>query len=219
MIYLFLDNPQLGAAILGVLILAISLHEMAHAWMALRCGDDTAAREGRLTLNPAVHFDPVGILFILFATFGWGRPVPVNPYNLRDIRRDSMLISIAGPVSNILQAIAFALLFRLLFLQPVHQLIGTSVAETCLLIFVWGVRINLALAFFNMIPLFPLDGEKVFMGLVSHEYALKMEEFRRYGIMVLFLLLMSGAFLGGKSILHIYFELTSYPLGNLLLGI
>ncbi len=124
--------------------------------MALRCGDDTAAREGRLTLNPMMHFDPMGLMFILFATFGWGRPVPVNLNNLRDPRRDSMLISIAGPASNILQAILFVILFRLTYNQAAFEFLGEGIYRACTLVFQYGVIINMTLAFFNMIPRFPL---------------------------------------------------------------
>ncbi len=222
MIWRIMDNPQVGIAMLGVLVLAISLHEMAHAWMAYRCGDDTAARMGRMTLNPAVHFDPMGLMFIMLATFGWGRPVPVDPRFLRNYRRDSMLVAVAGPVSNILQAFVFALLMHLMLTETVLSLFsqfgqGRQVMQACFLVFKAGVFINIGLAFFNMLPIFPLDGEKVLIGLLPYEQARKMEQFRQHAMMVLFLLLASGMFLK-YSILDVYFMYTIYPISQLLLG-
>ncbi|MGC9327938.1 MAG: site-2 protease family protein [Candidatus Hinthialibacter sp.] len=222
MIWQILKNPQAGIAMMAMLVLAISFHEMAHAWMALRRGDDTAARMGRLTLNPAVHFDPMGILFIMVATIGWGRPVPVNPLNLHDVRRDSMFIALAGPVSNILQALVLALLYRLLTIASVENAIlnlpsGESILIACFLVTQYGVLINLALAFFNLIPLFPLDGEKILGGILPSEQAIKLEEFRQHSMMILFMLLAMGLIFG-VSIIGFYFDIVVMPLTKLFLG-
>ncbi|MFB3787855.1 MAG: site-2 protease family protein [bacterium] len=222
MLQIILDNPQAGFAMFAMLILAISVHEMAHAWMAYHCGDDTAARLGRLTINPVVHFDAMGFLFILMAPIGWGKPVPFNPLNLRDIRRDSMLIALAGPVSNLIQAVALALLFRLFLYEPVAEFImrlptGESIFHAGILVSSYGVLINLALAFFNLIPLFPLDGEKILAGILPREQADKMEEFRQYSVMIFFGLI-GISLVFNVSVFGYYLQVVVDPIRQLLIG-
>ena len=222
MISYILHDPAQGLALFFMLVLAISVHEMAHAWMAFRCGDDTAARMGRLTLNPFAHFDPVGLMFILMAPFGWGKPVPFNPYKLKNIQRDSMLIALAGPVSNILQVIGLALIWRLIFTETVIMFSDSmgiiKLHKATQLVLYFGMQINLVLAFFNLIPLFPLDGEKILAGFLPYQQAVKLEEFRHQSMTVLFLLLMTGLFLP-VSILDFYFDFTAVPILRLLTGV
>ncbi|HOL96155.1 MAG TPA: site-2 protease family protein [bacterium] len=222
MLQIILNNPQVGIAMFAMLILAISVHEMAHAWMAYRCGDDTAARLGRMTLNPVVHFDPMGFLFILMAPIGWGKPVPFNPLNLRDVQRDSMLIALAGPVSNLIQAVALAGVFRLFLYEPVADLIlrlpsGESIFQAGILVSSYGVLINLALAFFNLIPLFPLDGEKILAGILPREQAYKLEEFRQYSVMIFFTLI-GISFVFNVPIFGYYLQVVVDPIRKLLIG-
>ncbi len=219
---MILQEPKAGIAMLAMLILAISVHEMAHAWMAYRCGDDTAARMGRLTINPAVHFDPVGILFIMVATIGWGRPVPYNPLNLKNVQRDSMYIAMAGPVSNLIQALLLAILFRICLYPPIGEMVlnlpsGTAIFESCILVTKYGVFINLALAFFNLIPLFPLDGEKILGGVLPREQAIHLEEFRQHSMMILFMILAAGMLLN-IDIIGFYLDNIVTPLMYVLLG-
>jgi len=214
----FMSNPQVGVALLGVVILAISMHEMAHAWMAYHLGDSTAARMGRLTLNPLVHFDPVGLLCIFFTPFGWGKPVMCKP---RD-SREAMLISAAGPFSNFVQAIGLAILFRLLSWEPIRSGLdsfsyGFSLWYASAMVFLLGVEINIGLAFFNLIPLYPLDGEKILIDLLPEPQANRMEEFRQYSTPVLLLLLLSGSMFH-FPILSWYLNWTAQPLSVLLLG-
>jgi Zn-dependent protease len=161
-------------------------------------------------------------MFIMMAPFGWGKPVPFNPYNLRDVQRDSMLIALAGPVSNFIQAFALAIIYRIIVMNPVAEAIyglpmGPQILQSAVLVLVCGVSINLALAFFNLIPLFPLDGEKILGGFLPYEQAIKLEEFRKHSMMILFLLLASG-FMFGLPILTTYFSLTAGFLSNLLVG-
>jgi Zn-dependent protease len=217
-----MDNLQLGVAMFAMIILAISLHEMAHAWMAHRCGDDTAAHMGRLTLNPVVHFDPVGLMFILFGFFGWGRPVEINPLRMRQQARDTMLTAAAGPASNLIQAIVLTILYHIIttnfvmnFVESNSNLVGFWKGTHLVLII--GIYINLGLMFFNLIPLFPLDGEKILTYFLPYEASKKFDAFRQYSMQVLFLLLISD-FIIGFSILGTYFRLTIDPFCRLLIG-
>lgn len=222
MLLRLLEHPQMAVAWLFMIILAISVHEMAHAWMAYRLGDDTAARLGRITINPVSHFDPLGFACVLFAPIGWGKPVPYNPANLKNPNRDAMYIALAGPISNIIQAIILAVIFHLLMVTPVNNFLnsfpaGGAIFQATFTVCFVGVWINLALAFFNMIPLFPLDGEKVMIGLLPYEQAMKVEDFRQHSPYVLLILLMSGFFLP-FSIIGYYFSMTAVPLRQLMIG-
>ncbi|MBD3391074.1 MAG: site-2 protease family protein [Chitinivibrionales bacterium] len=145
-----------------VILLALTVHEYCHGWVAWLKGDSTARDAGRLTFNPFAHLDIFGTLMLLFGPFGWAKPVPVNPYNLDNPRRDSVYVSLAGPVSNIVLALAFGFTFRIL--------VGTGAARSmhpyAAVFFQLAVIINLGLSFFNLIPIPPLDGSKILMGLL-----------------------------------------------------
>ena len=173
---------------------ALSFHEFAHAWMASKCGDNTAARMGRLTLNPMAHLDVMGSLMILFVGFGWAKPVPVNSRNLRDPRKDMMKVAAAGPLSNLLLAMLAGMAWRLL--GGINFLLDTNFS---VLIF-YFTQINIALAVFNLIPVSPLDGSQIFSGYLmktNPELALKIQS---YGPQVLFGLILFG-YVTGFSIL------------------
>jgi Zn-dependent protease len=185
-----------GIISLFVVLFAITVHEASHGWAALKKGDPTAFHMGRITLNPIRHIDPVGtillplILIIMGAPpFGWAKPVPVNPLNLKDPRKDNLIISIAGPVSNIsVAAVAFILLKLLMNLDPslVYGRAGFSnLLSPIIQILYLTVVINIILAIFNMIPIPPLDGSGVIMGLISEEAAQKYEQIRPYGFFIL----------------------------------
>lgn len=178
------------------IVFALSFHEAAHAWMALKCGDDTAARMGRITLNPLSHLDPVGSIGIFLFFFGWGRPVPYVERNLRNPRRDAMYIALAGPVSNILLAAVCGLIFRgswyLLNSGAVEGDIPVRLTLFVVFLMAWSVFLNVMLAFFNMIPVFPLDGEKVLVGLLPYRQAYAYASLRQYGPMLLLMLLIMG---------------------------
>tara|TARA_Y100001970_G_C14137839_1_gene805341 strand:- start:70 stop:651 length:582 start_codon:yes stop_codon:yes gene_type:complete len=173
---------------------ALSFHEFAHAWMASKCGDNTAARMGRLTLNPMAHLDIMGSLMILFVGFGWAKPVPVDSRNLRDPRKDMMKVAAAGPVSNLLLAMLAGMVWRLF--GGTNFLSDTNFP---VLIF-YFTQINIALAVFNMIPVSPLDGSQIFSGYLmktNPELAWKIQS---YGPQVLFGLILFG-YVTGFSIL------------------
>ncbi len=179
------------------LVLSISFHEFSHAWSAYELGDPTARRLGRMTLNPLVHFDPVGALMIVFMAFsgfgiGWGKPVPVNPYNLRSNPRVGMgLTSAAGPFSNLVLATLFAIPLRL----------GVSL-PSLLVAFLWTmVYTNVGLALFNLIPLPPLDGFHVIQGVIGTvrsrwavELGNTLDQIAPYGPFLLLALLSLGWF-------------------------
>jgi Zn-dependent protease len=203
---------------LPALIFALSFHEAAHAWMALKCGDDTAARMGRITLNPLSHLDPIGSIGIVFGFFGWGRPVPYVERNLRNPRRDAMLIAAAGPASNILLALVFGILFRIVFYFIEHSSFESEAAMRVTVflafLFSWCVFLNLALCFFNLIPVFPLDGEKILVGLLPYRQAYAYASLRQYGPMGLLLLI----FMGG-SLVSAFVFVMSAPLCYLFTGV
>lgn len=192
-----------GIISLFVVLFAITIHEASHGWAALKKGDPTAFHMGRITLNPIRHIDPVGtillplILIVMGAPpFGWAKPVPVNPLNLKDPRKDNVIISLAGPLSNIsVAAVAFIILKLLMNLDPslVYGRAGfSSLLSPIIQILYLTIVINIILAIFNMIPIPPLDGSGVVMGLISEESAQKYEQIRPYGFFILIVLIMTG---------------------------
>lgn len=169
-------------AIIPALLVAITVHEFAHAAMADRLGDPTPRLMGRLTLNPLAHLDPIGTLMLFIFRFGWGKPVPIDIFNLRSPRRDSALISLAGPASNLILAILLSLLLRLFSIN--NQQLAISNLFFSPLIF-----LNVALAVFNLLPIHPLDGFKIVLGFLPPEQADQWEELRSFGPLILFLLI------------------------------
>ncbi len=203
---------------LPAIVFAIAFHEAAHAWMALRCGDDTASRMGRITLNPVAHFDPIGFLAILFFPIGWGRPVPYVERNLRNPRWDAMKIAAAGPASNVVLALVFGILYRL-----TGSLISLDGMSDNIMVFrgiaylhfvlAWSVYINIALCLFNLIPVFPLDGEKILVGLLPYQQAVTYESLRQYGPMMLLVLIFAG-----QGLIMAWIELMGSPMAWVCAG-
>ena len=175
---------------LPILFFSLTVHEFSHAWMANRLGDPTAKHMGRLTLNPLVHFDLMGLLMMVASgfRFGWAKPVPINPANFRDWRRGMFLVSIAGPVSNLMLAAATSVVFHAVAYTP----LGAADA-TVLYRFLYSmIFINCALAFFNLIPLPPLDGSKVLISLLPPHMEVLAESLERYGPMILLAIIAFG---------------------------
>lgn len=173
------------------ILIAVTFHEVAHGWIADRLGDPTARLAGRLTLNPLPHIDPIGALMFVIAKFGWAKPVPVNPYNLRHPIRDMMWIAAAGPLANLVLASASLLLGQLL----IPLLRGPDVAfiaQPVLGMLRWTYRLNLYLAAFNLIPIPPLDGSSILKRFLPTHALAQFERLEPYGFILLVLFLMSG---------------------------
>ena len=152
--------------------------------MAHKCGDDTALYEGRVSLNPLAHLDPVGTLCMLLAGFGWAKPVPVNPYNFRSYRRDDILISLAGVTANLLNALVFAVLAALLFRYSYGSILHQMAA--------FGVVGNLGLMIFNLIPIPPLDGSHVLYQMLPTEMKPGFRQIAPYGQFILLGMILMG---------------------------
>jgi len=184
----------------GVVLFAISLHESAHAWMANKFGDPTAKNQGRITLNPIPHIDPIGtIIFpILLAimgapVFGWAKPVMVNPYNLRNPRKDGMFISAAGPGSNIIAAVGGIIVFVILRNLGVFSGVSGTGIQVLLYIFFFFIVINIFLAIFNLIPVPPLDGSGILEGMLKGEALYHYQKIKPFGFIILIGIIYFGA--------------------------
>lgn len=171
-------------------LFAITLHEAAHGYVAKHFGDMTAFREGRISLNPLRHIDPVGTVLLPLLTlwmggilFGWAKPVPVNFAALRRPKQDMLWVAIAGPASNLVMALAWALLYKLAWLNPDNYF-----AEPMLGMAMWGIKINVVLMVLNLLPLPPLDGGRVAVSLLPHRQAFQLAKIEPYGMFILIFL-------------------------------
>ena len=173
-------DPVFIILMIAGFLMVLAVHEAAHAYTAHLLGDDTAKLAGRMTLNPFPHLDPMGTAMLVFFGFGWGKPVPINPYRLRDYRRDSALIALAGPMSNFILAILLAIIFHL--------------SGGGLMILAFLVQLSVLLGVFNLLPFGPLDGFKVVAGLLPAGLARDWEQTSSLGIIVLLFLLITPAF-------------------------
>jgi Zn-dependent protease len=185
-----------------VLLTAFSFHEFAHAWTANYFGDDTPRYNGRLTMNPLAHLDPMGSLLLIVAGFGWAKPVPVNPYALKQRAPSALMwVSLAGPASNLLLAILASTFFRFNIISLEQAFYdsyssGSHLIPTIPQLFLEFIVINFVLMLFNLIPLAPLDGEKIADYLLPPTWSNKLAQIRPYGPMILMVLFIAGPYIG-----------------------
>jgi Zn-dependent protease len=205
---LLFSDPLSFAIVASALVFSLSAHEAAHAWTADHLGDPTARLQGRITLNPLAHLDPLGTVLMLVAGFGWGKPVQFDPYNLQHPLRDSALIAFAGPASNVLIAVLCSVLIHIpAFAQS--ALLATILAPI--------IIINISLAIFNLVPVYPLDGSKILLAILPAGPSIEYEDImRKYGSMILLLLILPIA--NGRSPISFVISPVISLVSGLLLG-
>lgn len=196
---MFFDNFNLREWVLGALyripgiLIGLSFHEWAHAYAAYKRGDPTARNLGRMTVNPIAHLDPIGIITLLIAGFGWARPVPVNPRNLKEPKKDEIIVSLAGVTTNLI--IAFV------FMGLLYPLVMFTQSEIAITMLFSVVSINLGLFVFNLIPVPPLDGYHVFQALFARHIGYRFfQAYERYGTYILIAIVLGGGTILGAAI-------------------
>ncbi len=209
-----------------IILVSFPVHEFSHAWMAYRLGDSTARYLGRLTLNPIVHFDPLGGLMLLASAYagvgiGWAKPTPVNFANLRNGRTGEAMVAAAGPVSNVLLAIAGGVVFRILFAVLSNSSTAASPGRVDLLNIVYiFVEINVSLFIFNLIPVPPLDGTRVLLAFLPPRVAFKYEPLLyQYGAIVLLVIIFVPFLTGVPGPIQFVFDHVGTPMVNLITGL
>jgi Zn-dependent protease len=189
----------------GILI-GLSFHEFAHAFMSDRLGDPTPRSQGRLTLSPRAHIDLIGFIFILFFKFGWAKPVQVNPRYYKNPRRDDVLVSLAGPVMNLLIAIIFTLLFKGSIIFGLNNVLGNSAFTILVSLIDYTVLINVMLLVFNLVPIPPLDGYSVLSNFVPYrnrEILYKLEQYSTI-ILIIFIITPLSKYVIGIPVQYVY---------------
>ena len=171
-------------------IFALTVHELAHGYVAHRMGDNTAANLGRLTLNPLKHLDPLGVLAFFLIQIGWAKPVPVNPRNFKNPRQDMIWVSLAGPGVNLIMAVLSALVAKLIIL--ISAGLPAFFVMPLLQMTVASIWINTMLAIFNLVPIPPLDGSKILLGLLPQDLAFAYARLEPYGFIILLVLFYTG---------------------------
>lgn len=181
-------DPPIGISFIIGLVVGITIHEASHAFVAYRLGDPTAKLEGRMTLDPRSHLDPIGTMALLFLGFGWGKPTPFDPYNLRNIKRDSAAIAASGAVSNFILALVLSAPYLIAYYTQNVSILLTQ-AYSWLAPIIW---LNVILGVFNLIPVHPLDGFKVLAGILPRNWYEDFMQMEKFGIFILLILLFTG---------------------------
>lgn len=193
MLFNYWDRPEILIYWFMIFAFSISVHESAHAYVAYRFGDPTAKDLGRITLDPLKHFDVFGTIMILISFIGWAKPVPVNPRNFKNHKYGTMFVSLAGPVSNLILAVVFAIPFVFLSLKsfpPSDNAIDP--VEIMFNLSYFGVVMNTGLAIFNLLPIPPLDGSKILTGILPAKYYFKIMEYHQISFVILIVLAYTG---------------------------
>ncbi|HPT83336.1 MAG TPA: site-2 protease family protein [Limnochordia bacterium] len=204
--------PSLEQIILAVpaILLAISFHELGHGWVAYKLGDPTPKYQGRLTLNPFAHLDPLGTLMLVLFRIGWAKPVMINSHYFKNRRQGTLLVSLAGPLANVILGWFFYNLLR--FVMP--RLPYTAFSSTLLVFLLVNVEVNLGLAAFNLIPIPPLDGSHILAGLLPPRMSYRYSQLAPYGPVLLAVLLISG---GARVVVNPIYRVLSQLLMRLSL--
>jgi Zn-dependent protease len=197
LISLLFQNPGVFFGWILALVVSISFHEFSHAFTANALGDKTPKYEGRLTLNPLAHLDPLGTILLILIGFGWGKPVPFNPYNLKFHRFGPALVSLAGPISNFILIVFFIVVLKVLAL---FGFAGDAVIQLFSII----ILLNMVLMLFNLIPLAPLDGSKIFYSFLPRSLSWVAERMEQYGPYILLALILLDNFTGIGIFSHVY---------------
>ncbi|MGL1934783.1 MAG: site-2 protease family protein [Fibrobacterales bacterium] len=221
-----LELIRRGVIFFLVLVVSLSFHEWAHAWVAYKLGDSTAYEQGRVSLNPLNHLDPMGTLFLLIISFagvgiGWAKPVPINPYNLKRWERDSMLISVAGPLANLfLAAVVFVLYGLLNVVFQTGLSIDTQWMELLSRVLVVGAWCNISLFIFNMLPFVPLDGSKVYPFFLPKRFRIVVNQILyKIGYIPLMIMLVSEFMFEGGGLFSLIFSPVYRVIGLLFMEI
>ncbi|MBT3168381.1 MAG: site-2 protease family protein [Candidatus Cloacimonetes bacterium] len=191
-----------------VLLMSLTIHEFSHGYVAYLLGDDTAKRAGRLTLNPISHIDPFGLLMLFIAHIGWAKPVPINPHNFQNYKRDTAITAAAGPAANFMIALILAFIFNKMKFNANPYLMG---------MIYYGILINLALGIFNLLPIPPMDGSKILGGFLSDEAYYKFTAQERKGAQIL-MIIFAVSFVFKLNIIGRIIILPINFLMNLLVG-
>ena len=206
-----MNETQLLIIRIPVILIALTVHEYFHGYVAWKKGDNTAKQAGRLTFNPIAHLDVFGTLMLFFGPFGWAKPVPVNPYNLDNPKRDMIFVGAAGPVSNIVLALLFG--FTLRFLSASGA--AASLSPMVLAFLQLSIMINLGLSFFNLIPVPPLDGSNILMGFLPQDKVAIYIKYVKYAPQVFIFLIVTDWIYSRFHIGYPLFSFIIYPLFNL----